>query len=250
MLVVNPGWPRPGSGKISSVRRVLVLILAALLAGCSAGAASTMGPMSSDQGSAVPSSASIPPSSEPVAPSASGEKLTFSGSTNKKTPLFTEDGALQISYKITSHASFVVDLDQPDGTNVASVANLVGSAKLTTWAYGSAGSVYLDVTAHGPWTINVDQLAQSPALAVPIKFSGTAEITTPTVTFVGGETVSWSFKGDSSFSVDLISPTDGTTVQNLVTTTGPGEDNTVPYTTGALALRVAATGAWTVSITQ
>lgn len=232
------------------MRRVLVLILAALLGGCSAGATSTVGPVSTELGSALPSSASTPPSSAPVAPSASAENLTFSGSTNTKTRLFTENGALEITYKITSHAGFVVDLDQPDGTNVASVANLVGSAKLTTWAYGSAGAVYLDVTAHGPWTIGVVQLAQPPALAVPVKFSGTTEITTPTITFVGGETVTWTFKGDGSFVVDLISTADGTTVQNLVTTTGPGADNTVPYVTGALALRVTASGAWTVSVSQ
>lgn len=232
------------------MQRVLVLTLAALVAGCSAAAPSTVRPVSTPSGSALPSTESAPPSSAPVGPSASAENLTFSGTANKKTRLFTEDGALQISYKIMSHASFVVDLDQPDGTNVASVANLVGSAKLTTWAYGSAGAVYLDVTAHGPWTISVVQLAQSPAMAVPVKFSGTTEITTPTITFVGGETVTWTYKGDGSFLVDLISATDGTTVQNLVTTSGPGADNTVPYVTGALALRVTATGAWTVSITQ
>jgi hypothetical protein len=232
------------------VRRVLVLILAALLAGCSAAATSTVRPVSTPAGSAPPSSASVPPSAAPVASDASTGTVTFSGTANAKTRLFTEDGALQISYKITSHAGFVVDLDQPDGTNVASVANLVGSARITTWAYGTAGPVYLDVTAHGPWTISVDQLAQSPSMQVPAKFSGSTEITTPTVAFVGGETITWSYKGDGAFVVDLISATDGTTVQNLVTTTGPGADNTVPYTTGALALRVTATGAWTVSITQ
>ena len=232
------------------MRRVLVLISGALLVGCSAGAGATTGPLSPVPGSAVPSSASIPPSAAPVAPTASAETVTFSGSTGQKTRLFTEDGALQISYKVTSHASFVVDLDQPDGTNVASVADLIGSAKIATWAYGTAGSVYLDVTAHGPWTIRVDQLAQSPSMAVPIRFSGSTEITTPTVAFVGGETVSWSYKGDGSFIVDLISPPDGTTVQNLVTATGPGADDTVPDSTGALALRVNAMGDWSLSITQ
>ncbi|HLY12896.1 MAG TPA: hypothetical protein VKR24_00985 [Candidatus Limnocylindrales bacterium] len=235
------------------MRRLLVLISVAFLAGCSTGASSTGSPTglaSAVPGSAGPTSASVAPSAGPVGPASSPGTLSFSGSTNQKTRLFTEDGALQISYKITSHASFVIDLDQPDGTNVASVANLVGSAKITTWDYGSAGAVYLDVIAHGPWTITVNQLAQPSALAVPVKFSGVTEVTTPTVTFLGGETITWTYKGAGSFILDLISASDGTTVQNLVTTTGPGEDNTVPYTTGALALRVTATGSWTVSITQ
>jgi hypothetical protein len=229
---------------------VLVLISAALLAGCSAGAGSTAAPGSADTGSSVPVAASDLPSSAPSSLPVAPATMTFSGSASKQTPVFTDGGTLQVSYKVTSHAKFAIDLDQPDGTNLASVADLSGSAKITTWAYGTPGPVYLDVTAGGPWTITVANLDQSRSVAVPHTFSGSTEITTVPVTFIGGETVSWTYKGNGEFSVDLVSPSDGTTVDNLVDTTGPSDDSTVPYDTGDLALRVTASGAWTVSISQ
>jgi hypothetical protein len=243
--------PPATRGRLGNVRRFLVLIAATFLAACSSG--STAAPAGPTQvpglTSPASTSPSIPPSPAFASPAGSPTTLTYSGSTDKKTKAFTAAVTLRIAFEVKSQSNFIVDLDQPDGTTEASVANLIGSAKVTTWVYGASGPVYLNVTAGGPWTISVLEGAQSTSLAIPTRLSGSTDVTTVPVSFIGGETVAWTYKGDGNFIVDLISPTDGTTVDNLVNTVGPGADNTVPYDTGDLALDVTASGAWTVSIT-
>ena len=69
------------------------------------------------------------------------------------------------------------------------------------------------------------------------------------MTFVGGEALTWSFKGDGNFIVDLIDPSDGTLVDNIVNTIGRGSDSTQVTDAGEYALDVTANGAWSISIT-
>jgi hypothetical protein len=234
------------------MRRSFLLVAAIVVAGCAGNAPASsiaLGPPTLPLASTASVLPSIPPSpSVRSNPTALLAPLAFSGATDKKTTAFTVSGTLRVSYTVSSDTNFIVDLNQTDGTSVASVANLIGSAKVTTWIYGATGPVYLDVTAGGPWTITVTEVEPSPA-TIPTKFSGSTDITTVPVTLVGGETVTWSYKGDGNFIVDLISTTDGSTADSLVNTIGSGSDNTVPYDTGNLALDVTAGGAWTVSIT-
>ena len=156
-------------------------------------------------------------------------------------------GHASIAYAVSSQANFIVDLDSPDGTTATSVANLIGSAKVTTWVYGASGPVYLDVTAGGPWKITVTE-AEPGWSSPPQQFSGATDVTTVPVTFIGGETLTWSFTGDGNLTVDLIDPSDGTLVDNVVDTIGRGSD-TAPITdAGEYALDVTANGAWSIAI--
>ncbi|MFI5261108.1 MAG: hypothetical protein ACHQZR_00975, partial [Candidatus Limnocylindrales bacterium] len=182
---------------------------------------------------------------EPVPP---GPTLTFSGSTSKRTEAFSVAGTLRIAYSVASQSRFIVNLDSPDGTTMTSVANLIGSGKVTTWVYGATGPVYLDVIAGGPWKITVTEAEPESSLP-PQRFSGATDVTTAPVTFVGGETVTWSFKGDGTFIVDLIDPSDGSLVDNVVNTIGRGSDSTQVTDAGEYALDVTANGAWTISAT-
>lgn len=176
------------------------------------------------------------------------QSWAFSGSADKKTKPFSVSGTLKVTYSISSDFNFIVDLNGTDGTPVATIANVIGSFRTTTWVYGVSGDVYLDVLANGPWSITVSQVEPT-TVAVPAKFSGTWGVTTVPVKFSGGETATWSAKGDGNFIVDLIDPTDGSPVDNVVNTIGAGADSTQIYSSGPYALEVTANGPWTISIT-
>jgi hypothetical protein len=188
----------------------------------------------------------LQPTASPIPIAPPPPLVSFSGSTSKKTATFSVAGTLQIAYSVSSQSNFTVDLDAPDGS-ATSIANLIGSGKVTTWVYGMSGPVFLDVIAGGPWKITVTEV--EPASGVPPqKFSGATDVTTVPVTFVGGEALTWTFKGDGHFIVDIIDPSDGSPVDNVVDTIGGGSDSTQVSDAGEYALDVTANGAWSVAI--
>jgi hypothetical protein len=242
-----------------------VIACAVLLAACGSGSVATNSPTGTPQATVAPQVTLAPgadtaaplPADTTVAPTAAPVVATpvppaastwvFSGSTDRNTKPLSVSGTLRIVYSVSSDSNFIVDFNGTDGALVASVANLIGSAKVTTWVYGASGHVYLEVIAGGPWKITVTQIEPT-TIAIPASVHGSTDVHTVPITFAGGETVTLSHKGSGNFIVDLIDPSDGSMVDNIANTIGSGNETTQVYHSGDYALDVTADGPWTISI--
>jgi hypothetical protein len=106
---------------------------------------------------AVPSSAPAPPSSSP--PSLAGKTVaTFSGSGIENTPKFTVTDTWKLSYSFDCSTfgykgNFQVYED--GGFSGVTVNDLATSKSGSTYAYGDAGTHYLEVNSECSWSVKV-----------------------------------------------------------------------------------------------
>jgi glycopeptide antibiotics resistance protein len=181
-------------------------------------------------------------------PDSSGQAAwSFSGSGSEKTASFAVHGPLRVEYTFVGSGSFVAVLRDSSGVAVANIADRTGPGHLSTWVYGAAGDVYLDVTSRDPWTIAVTMI-EPPVAKVPVRLAGTTNDTTAPIAFLGAEAIAWTHEGTGAFRIVAIDPVGGSTVEPLVDTVGPGSKTFAFGSRGTYALGVSADGAWTVSI--
>jgi hypothetical protein len=188
---------------------------------------------------------SAPPSA--TAATSASPSITFSGSSDKKSKLFELDGPTKVVYTYAGSGNFIVDLRAPGGLPVASIANAIGRAAATTWAYGAAGKVYLDVIANGGWKVTLTPEMPG-SVAVPVTLAGNSDLVTAPVTLAGGETVDWSCKCSGNFIVELVNPTDGSDVEGVVNAIGSQHDTTQVVSSGDYAFDVLANGPWSLKV--
>ena len=234
------------------MRRSMILLASILiLAGCSA--TSPSGPPAdiADASAPVPATPTIAGSiAGSIAPSpgvGGPSGWSFSGTSSTKTASFTVNGPLSAEYTVAGPGRFVAVLRTTGDLTVASIAERVGPGHLLTWVYGASGDVHLDVTADAPWKITLTS-AEPPVARVPVRLLGTTNDTTAPIAFLGAEAIAWTHEGTGAFGIDVIDPTDGSTVEKLVNTVGPGSRTIAFGKRGTYALAVSADAPWTVAI--
>jgi len=263
------------------VRYLLILLLAIGLTGCGSTAAPTSTPIppvaaTPSQAAAAPTAASqaaatlapaatAVPTEAPTAaptpmptpiptpkPTPAPKPLAFSGSTDKKTTAFTFDVPARLNWTFAGDGNFIVDLKPTTSGSGVTIANDIGSNKVTTWLYGTGTTtkVYLDVMANGPWTIVVTP--STPVIAsLPVTLKGNTNEWTTAFHASGDVTVKWSHQGDGNFIVSTIQLPDGTQGDTVVNEIGKGADITQMYgLDGDYAFDVTANGPWTLTVTS
>jgi hypothetical protein len=199
---------------------------------------------------ATPATSLQPPAATAIP--APGSVFTFKGSGTRKSKAFSFAAPAKVEYSFSGSGNFIVDLDTAEGSDyLATIANLIGSYKATTWIYGDGTPVraYLDVIANGSYTIKVSSNAQPPVASLPHKFTGRWNLATSAFSASGDVTIAFSHKGSGNFIVELIDASDGSYIDTLVNEIGITSGQTYEYgVDGTYALDVTADGAWSVSI--
>jgi hypothetical protein len=116
----------------------------------------------------------------------------------------------------------------------------------------AADDYYLIVTAHGVWTVNIDQPRPYVAYSVPTSFSGSGQQVTDFFILKNGVTTfNMTHDGWMDFNVWLFA-SNGTKVERLASSYGPYDGSiTVNITNGGIyLLDVQADGHWNVAISQ
>ena len=174
----QPPYPGPGYGpqppgpqpprrrrKRHLVRNTLAVIggLVVALIAISAAASHGSGTPASSASSPAASSASSPAavSSSPAAKPAKARTVaTFSGSGQQNTSRFTVTSTWKLVYSFNcqafgSQGNFQVFEDGGSDFNGASVNDLAMSKSSSTWAYGDAGTHYLEINSECAWKVKV-----------------------------------------------------------------------------------------------
>jgi len=236
-------------------RRTLVLVsaiaLAAALVGCGSQSIGTLAP--GDQATLEPE-AEFSPTIEPAATAkpTSGPIFTYKGSSTRKSKAFTISLPARIDYTFSGSGNFIASIEMTDNSgSVGQIANIIGSAKATTWMYGDglSGRVYVDVIADGSWTIKVTSNTSATAKKLPVSFSGKWGLTTVPFRASGDVVLKYTHRGSGNFIVGVIDASSGAQVDTVANEIGRVSAETNLYgLDGVYALDVIADGPWTVSI--
>ena len=220
--------------------------LCVLLAACAAeGGAGTSSTASGVEGN----SASTPTPPTQALELVKAAPVNFAGTSTKNTKAFTVGTPLGVDYTFSGSGNFIVSLTGSDGSQLASIANVIGKSKATTWIYGGSGKAHFEVIADGAWKITAKTVVPK-AQKIPVTYKGSVSLTTVPFAASGDITIKWSHKGEGNFIVTLIDPTDGSVVDGVANVIGNASDETIAYgQDGLRAFEVVADGAWSLSVT-
>ena len=178
------------------------------------------------------------------------ETVKFSGTSTKNTKSFTVGSPLKIEYSHSGSGNFIAMLTGSEGDQFASIANVIGKKKATTWVYGASGKAHFEIIADGKWTITATTVVPKIS-TLPAAFKASVGVTTQPFRADGDITVKWTHKGEGNFIVTLVDPTDGGSLDVVANVIGNSSDETVLYgVDGLAAFDVLADGPWTLSVTS
>ena len=137
---------------------IVAVVIAASRGSGPAASTAAQAPQTSPAAASSPPAASSSPAA--AAPAAVRTIATFSGSGIENTPEFTVTSTWKLDYTFScaafgSSGNFQVFEDGGSDFNGVSVNELSAGQTGSTWAYGDAGTHYLEVNSECSWTVKV-----------------------------------------------------------------------------------------------
>ena len=155
------------------------------------------------------------------------------------------------SIQYTGEANFIVWLKDGQGNNLDLLVNTIGSYSGNTSAQLQTGNYFLDISASGPWTIDiVPNVSEIPLPSdSPITISGTGDdVKSFSADGTNLRIFSMQYTGEANFIVWL-KDGQGNNLDLLANKIGSYSGNTsAQLQTGEYFLDIAASGPWTIDI--
>lgn len=180
------------------------------------------------------------------------DTIQLSGSGQEATERFSLESGLAI-FKMThsGQANFIVTLLDSNGERVGSLVNEIGPFDGSkAEKIPAAGEYILDVTASGPWTIDIKQPQPDTAPSIPQSLTGHGQQASQMFSAGSGlATFKMTHDGSANFIVTLLD-SNGERIGSLVNEIGPfdGSKATRIPKGGIYILDIAADGNWTIDI--
>jgi hypothetical protein len=178
-------------------------------------------------------------------------------------PVDITEGVLVVSGQHTGSSNFIVSLVGTDGKeNSFNEIGRFGGSVAHSISNGSIfglepGSVLIEISADGPWAIELTQVTPTGGQPPPIDWESRGQNVTKWLNFkTGNYILNAQHQGDSNFQVFLLK-SDGSTSETVINEIGDysgdnllqvSSGNLFRMTPGLYALAVVADGDWSISI--
>lgn len=230
---------------------VLLVILASLLGLCSGGGGgdgTTTEPAQQESEGSQAQQEEPEPEPEPE-PIPEPETITLSGTGQQATePFDLESGLVVFNMEHQGQGNFAVELLDESGEPVDLPANVIGSFNGSSAVGVTDGTYLLDITADGPWAINIQQprAAEAPETR---SFEGQGAVATNLFSLPGGLVrFEMSHSGQGNFAVTLLDA-DGNPVALPANDIGNFEGSAAETVSdGIYIMDVEADGPWSISL--
>lgn len=143
--------------------------------------------------------------------------------------------------------NFAVWLQSEEAENIALLANHIGGYQGSYGEHVPAGRYRLDVTASGPWTIDILQPRPASGDPIPHEYSGSSDGVVGPFEADGAVRFEMTYQGDGNFAVWSLHE-DGRPRDLLANEIGAFQGSKAGSFEGLYWLRVTASGPWTVRL--